>query len=173
MSEPIDNIPLARASVFVAQEQRRGLLATVSENSARYASSFITFHTHGWGEFQSPNVQYFDTTFMQVPSISHSFYIDGDALVDGRFPRVTAGVHRWVQNERGHYTGAYLFFVVETMGPQSQAIYVLPTAADGNVALYAAKVPVPPDPQYDLIHSFVFTGIAMKTLPSTALAELQ
>jgi hypothetical protein len=158
---------------FQASEQRRGQLLHTAENSARYASSFITFSTSGWGEFQSPNAQYFDTTFIRVPSISHSFYIDGDTLVDGRFPRVTAGVHRWVQNERGHYTGAYLFFVVETVGLQFQSIYVLPTAADGNVALVAAKVPVPPDPDYDLVHSFTFTGVAIKSLPSRALADLQ
>jgi len=41
------------------------------------------------------------------------------------------------------------------------------------VALVSAKVPVPPDPGYDLIHSFTFTGIAMKQLPSRALADLQ
>lgn len=163
----------SRSQVFQAQEQRRRHLLDTSENSARYASSFITWHTHGWGEFQSPNVQYFDTTFMEVPSISHCFYIDGDALVPGRFPRVTAGVHRWVQNERGHYTGAWLFFVIETVGLQFTSTYVLPTAVDGNVALVSATVPKPPDPNYDLIHSFTFTGVAMKTLPSTALAALQ
>jgi len=158
---------------FQASEQRRGQLVHAAENQARYASSFITFHTTGWGEFQSPDVQYFDTTFISIPSISHSFYVDGDDLVVGRFPRVTAGVHRWVQDERGHYIGAYVFFVVETTGLQMQSIYVLPTAADGDVALVAAKVPVPPDPDYDLIHSFTFTGIAMKQLSSRTLADLQ
>jgi len=161
------------AEIAIAQELRRRQVMDTLENGARYASSFVSFNTSGWGEFQSPKAQYFDTTFIKVPSISHSFYIDGDSLVDGRFPRVTAGVHRWVQNERGHYVGAYLFFVVETVGLQFQSIYVLPTAADGNVSLVAAKVPVPPDPDYDLVHSFTFTGIAMKTLPSRALADLQ
>lgn len=168
-----DSLEVSRAQIAIAAEMRRRQVMDVSENGARYASSFITFTTHGWGEFQSPDAQLFDTTFIKVPSISHSFYVDGDSLVDGRFPRVTAGVYRWVQNERGHYTGAYVFFVVETTGLQMQPIYVLPTAADGNVALVSAKVPVPPDPNYDLVHSFTFTGVAMKTLPSSALADLQ
>jgi hypothetical protein len=164
---------LHRAQVHLAQEQRRRFLQDTAENSARYASSFVTFTTHGWGERQSPNAQYFDTTFINMPSISHCMSLDGDALVDGRFPRVTAGVHRWVQNEKGHYIGAYLFFVIETVGLQSQSVYVLPTAIDGDVALWAAKAPKPPDPNYDIIHSFTFTGVAMKTLPSRALADLQ
>ena len=79
MSE-LGDVPLARSAVFVAQEQRRRFLTDTSENSARYASSFVTFSTSGWGEFQSPDCQYFDTTFVGAPSISHSFYIDGDAL---------------------------------------------------------------------------------------------
>lgn len=173
MNNDESSAALTRSQVFLAQEQRRRFLTDTAENSARYASSFVTFHTSGWGEFQSPDAQYFDTTFIKVPSIAHSFYMDGDALVDGRFPRVTAGVYRWVQNERDHYIGAYLFFVVETTGLQFQATYVLPTAADGNVALVSSKVPVPPDPNYDLVHSFTFTGVAMKTLPSRALADLQ
>ena len=168
-----DSLALARAQVQLAQEQQRRFRLDTAENSARYASSFVTFTTTGWGEFQSPDPQLFTTTFIKPPSISHSFYIDGDDLVDGRFPRVSAGVHRWVQNERGFYTGAYLVFVVETMGIQEQRTYVLPTAVDGNVGVVNVPVPAVADPDYKLVHTFTFTGIAMKDLPSSALADLQ
>ena len=42
---------------FQASEQRRGQIVHGAENQARYASSFVTVHTSGWGEFQSPNVR--------------------------------------------------------------------------------------------------------------------
>lgn len=158
---------------FQAMEQRRRFQLDTSENSARYASSFVTFNTTGWGEFQSPDCQYFDTTFIRPPSISHSFFVDGDDLIDGRFPRITAGVYRWALNERGFYIGAWLVFVVETMGMQFQKTYVLPTAVDGNVGVVNVKVPADPDPGYKIVHTFTFTGVAMKSLPSAALADLQ
>ena len=155
-----------------ALEQRRGLLQQTSENSARYASSFVSFNTTGWGEFISPDCQYFTTTFIDRPSVAHCLSIDGDDLVEGRFPRVTAGVHKWLQDERGHYTGAWLFFVIETMGLQFQEIYVMPTPADGEVGTVHMPSAIPPDPGYHMIHDFTFTGIAMKSLPSHSLVEL-
>src|SRR5690606_6023740 len=86
---------------FEAMEQRRGHLHSVAENSARYASSYVTYKTTGWGEFLADKAQYFTTTFTQRPSVSHSLSIDGDTLVTGRFPRVTAGVHQWVTDHDG------------------------------------------------------------------------
>lgn len=157
---------------FQALEQRRAQLQQVAENSARYASSYVTFTTTGWGEFLSPECQYFTTTFVERPSVSHGFSVDGDKLIEGRFPRVTAGVHKWLQDENGFYTGAWLFFVVETMGLQWQDIYVMPTAADGKVGTVHMKTPIPPDPNYTLIHDFTFTGVAMKSLPTKGLSEL-
>lgn len=158
---------------FAALEQRRSRLDAIAENSARYASSFVTFTTTGWGEKQSPDCQRFTTTFVRRPSVSHCMSLDGDKLVDGRFPRVTAGVHRWLQDEQGFYLGAWLFFVIETVGLQGLDHYVMPTG-QGSVtvpALSGGSTPaLPSDPNYTIIHDFTFTGVAMKSLPTKALA---
>lgn len=154
---------------FDALETRRSHLLSVAENSARYASSFITYKTTGWGEFLCDEAEYFTTTFVKQPSVSHSFSMDGDTLVEGRFPRVTAGVHKWIQDADGFYTGAWLFFVVETTGIQGRQTYVLPTSADGSVGLVTAPNPIPPDPNYEIVHSFTFTGVAMKSIPAHIL----
>lgn len=157
---------------FEAMEQRRHQLMTNAENSARYASSFITYKTTGWGEFLCDEAEYFTTTFVKQPSVSHSFSMDGDTLIEGRYPRVTAGVHKWLQDSDGFYTGAWLFFVVETVGVQGRDTYVLPTAADGSVVgLVTAPVPIPADPNYEIIHSFTFTGVAMKAMPAHILED--
>ena len=154
---------------FQAAEQRRGYLQSVAENNARYASAFVSFKTTGWGEFQSPDAQRFTTTFIKRPSVAHSLSVDGDKLVKGRFPRVTAGVHEWLRDSNGFYIGAWLFFVVETLGLQDQKTFVMPTSATGTVNLVSLPTPAVPDPKYDLIHDFTFTGVAMKALPSNLL----
>ena len=157
---------------FAASERRRADLTRHGENSARYASSFVSYKTTGWGEFLSEDAQYFTTTFTKRPSVSHSLSIDGDVLVEGRYPRVTAGVHKWLQDERGHYTGAWLFFVIETMGMQAQRTYVLPTSESERVGLVSVPVPIPADPNYEIIHDFTFTGVAMKAIPAYLLEAL-
>lgn len=158
---------------FQALEQRRGQLTAQAENSSRYASAYVSFQTTGWGEFQSPDCQRFTTTFISRPSVSHSFSLDGDTLVDGRFPRVSAGVHRWLQDDKGFYIGAWLFFVIETVGLQDKPLYVMSTAFDGQVPTVKMTAPIPADPNYTLIHDFTFTGVAMKAIPSETLALLQ
>lgn len=158
---------------FQAAEQRRGFLSRTAENSARYASAFVSFSTTGWGEFQSDTAQKFTTTFTKRPFVSHSFSIDGDTLVEGRFPRVTAGVHKWLLDERGFYIGAWLFFAIETMGIQARPVYVMPTPVDGNVPVLQMEAPIPADPDYTILHDFTFTGVAMKSIPSHNLVELQ
>ena len=156
---------------FQAQEQRRGQLEAIRENGSRYASAYVSYQTTGWGEFLSPDCQRFTTTFVKRPSVSHSLSLDGDTLVDGRFPRVTAGVHRWLQDDQGFYIGAWLFFVVETLGLQSQSLYVLPTDSDGLIGTVNMPVPIPPDPKYTIVHDFTFTGVAMKAIPAHLLAD--
>lgn len=158
---------------FRAAEQRRAEVTRVTENSARYASAFVSFQTTGWGEFVADTAVKFTTTFIERPAVAHAFSLDGDTLVEGRFPRVSAGVHKWLQDERGHYIGAWLFFVVETMGLQFQDTYIMPTPADGNVGTVHIKTPIQADPGYVLIHDFTFTGTAMKAIPWHNLVELQ
>ena len=156
---------------FQAQEQRRGFLEATRENSARYASAYVSYQTTGWGEFLSPDCQRFTTTFVKRPSVAHSLSIDGDDLVDTRYPRVTAGVHKWLQDERGFYIGAWLFFVVETFGLQTQPTYVMPTDSDGAVGTVAMPYPAAADPNYTIIHDFTFTGVAMKAIPAYLLED--
>jgi hypothetical protein len=134
---------------FQAFEQRRGHLDALRENSARLAECHVTFNTHGWGEFKLPEVTYFSCTFIEVPNIATGVALDGDSLVATRFPRVTAGVYRWLQDAKGFYTGAWMFFVVDTQ--------------DGAIATAVD------DPGYDLTHFFKFSGIAAKILPAHLL----
>ena len=154
---------------FAALEQRRAQLTRDAENSARYASSYVSYKTTGWGEFISEECQRFTTTFTKRPSVSHSFSLDGDELIDGRFPRVTAGVHKWLQDNDDFYIGAWVFFVIETFGVQSQPAYVLPTSESQRVGLVSLPVPLPADPNYEILHDFTFTGVAMKAIPAYLL----
>lgn len=154
---------------FEALETRRAQIHRDAENSARYATSYVSYKTTGWGEFVSADCQYFTTTFVKRPSVAHSLSLDGDTLVTGRFPRVTAGVHKWLQDRDGFYTGAWLFFVVETIGMQAQRTYVLPTSETASTGVVAIDVPLAADPNYELLHDFTFTGVAMKSIPAHLL----
>lgn len=135
---------------FQAIEQRRGKLDAIRENTSRLANAHLTFTTHGWGEFKLPNVAYFKATFIEQPAVACGVALDGDKLISTRFPRVTAGVYRWLQDAKGNYIGAWVFFVVDT-----QNTYISTT--------------VTTDPGYDLIHYLSFTGIAGKVLPAHLL----
>jgi hypothetical protein len=159
---------------FGALERRRADLTRHHENTARYASSYVSYKTTGWGEFLSDEAQYFTTTFTKRPSVAHSLSLDGDALVEGRYPRVTAGVHKWLQNEKGFYTGAWLFFVVETIGMQAQRTFVMPASESERVGVVTVPwtTAIPADPNYEIIHDFTFTGVAMKAIPSYILETM-
>lgn len=135
---------------FQASELRRGKLDAIRENTSRLAVCQLSFSTHGWGEFKMPTAAYFTSTFIKRPLIASSVSLDGDKLIATRFPRVTAGVHRWIRDVKGFYTGAWVFFVVDT-----QSSFIATTVAT--------------DPGYDLIHDMQFTGIAIKALPSHLL----
>lgn len=118
-----------------ALESHRAKLEQVWENTARQAWSYASLTTTGVGEIQHPTVVRFDCTFIEQPKVAHGFSLDGDTLVDGSFPTVSAGVWKWWQDKRGFYLGAYVFFVVT------------------GVASYAIQ------------HDFTFSGIAIKDLP--------
>lgn len=137
---------------FAAMEQRRAHLDAIRENTARLAIAQNSFTTHGWGEFKIPEAAYFTCTFVERPFVSVGSSIDGDLLIPTRFPRVTAGVYRWLRDVKGFYTGAWVYFVVDT-----QSSFIATTVTD--------------DPGYDLIHDFQFTGIAAKILPAHLLDE--
>lgn len=129
--------PLASINPIVtAMEHARGRQEQTRENSARQAWSYAELTTHGVGEVQHATVVPFDCTFIQRPRVTSGWSIDGDTLVDGFFPTVSAGVWKWQTDSRGFYLGAYVCFVI------------------GG------------DPGYDLLHDFTFSGIALKDLPS-------
>jgi hypothetical protein len=119
----------------------------VRENSARLAFSWGRASTHGWGEFQIPEPIEFDVTFTHQPDLSYGYAIeDGDKLVPKRFPRAWGGVYDWLQDEFGFYTGAHVFVVVDTLSPAE-----------------IADVPEA-DPNYDLDHTWMFSGLAIKAM---------
>lgn len=125
----------------------------VSENSARLAQAFGFFTTQGWGEFTFDKCYSFGLTFLEEPAIAYGYAIDGDALVDLRFPRSWGFVYRWRTDSRGYYTGAWVGIVVDTR-----------SAAD------IAGVPTD-EPNYSLDHTFTFTGVALKDLPTDLLND--
>lgn len=136
---------------WLAIRQHEGRVQATRENTARIASAYAFFDSHGWGEFAFPVMFDFGLTFIEQPCVGYAYALDGDQLVDLRFPRSHGGVYRWRKDVRGYYTGAWCFVVVETRSPH-------------NIANVPAL-----DPGYDLDHSFTFTGIALKDLPSDLL----
>lgn len=132
-----------------------------------------SFNTHGWGEFKMPTAAYFTATFTTRPTISCGTSIEGDALVETRFPRVTSGVHRWIRDISGFYTGAWVFFVVDTASPYLTVNEMRTVEVDAPVEVDWSEdglpTPVIEDPGYDLIHDLTFMGIAIKALPSYLL----
>lgn len=134
---------------FLALEQRRSRVAQDQENSARLAQTYATYTTTGWGEFKDPNVIDFNCTFLVEPCVSHGYSTNGDLLVSTRFPRAWGFVHQWKQDHRGYYTGCWVATIVETQS------FLIATAAA--------------EPGYSIDHTFVFTGLALKDLPTHLL----
>lgn len=130
------------------EDRRRQLLQT-QENSTRLAQAFAHFTTTGWGEWTIPHVVRFDCTFVEKPTVAHGYAIEDEDLVDTRFPRGWGGVYRWQQNYKGFYTGAWVFFIVETQS------LTIDTFED--------------EPGYTLTHFFHFTGMALKDVPAHLL----
>ena len=154
---------------FSALEQRRAALQQQFSNSAGYASAFVRVKTTGWGEYLLPDAYTFGTAFAERPSVAHAIAIEGDDLVKGRFPRVTAGVRKWQLDEKGMYIGAWLFVLVETLGVQDRSIFALPQAEGVTIGVVTIPQPLPKDPGYEIAHDFTFTGTAIKIVPTTIL----
>lgn len=134
---------------FQSLQARQAAVDAIRENTSRPALCQLSFKSHGWGEFKYPDAAYFTCTFLERPWVSTGVSIDGDTLVPTRFPRITAGVFKWIQDTRDFYIGAWVFFVVDTQSP-----YIATTD---------------PQPGYDLIHDFTFSGKALKDLPEHLL----
>lgn len=125
-------------------ERRRSKVVQQAENSGRHAVVMGTFNTTGWGEVAFEDRVNFGLRFIEVPTITYSMYIDGDTLVDTRFPRCQGGVYKWQKDKRGLYIGAFCFVTVETKSP-----FVTTTE---------------PEPGYSIVHHFTFQGQAIKVI---------
>lgn len=116
------------------------------ENSARLAVSQGFLTTTGSGERQEAERVPFGCVFAEAPAVAFGWSMDGDELVDGQFPRVSAGVYGWDTDQKGHYLGAYIMVTVD-----------VPTGAE--------------EPEYGLNLFFTFTGTAIKDIPDYLLDE--
>lgn len=145
--------------VFFAQEMHRSRVAQTKENTARAARSYAFYTTTGTGEIQVPDVFRFNCTFVKEPGFLNGVSLeeetvagdDAPDLVLTHYPRVTAGVYRWQRNVKGFYTGAWLFFVVDSTAPYSTLLTS--------------------EPKYVLKHTIAFEGLALKDLPDYLLDD--
>ena len=131
-------------------ERHRARIEQTRENSTRLAQAYATFDSTGSGEFQAPEMIDFGCTFVDRPVVGYGFSLDGDTLVPDRYPRSSGAVYKWQRDTGGRYIGAYAMVVVDA-------------GAGGGFGVAAAE------PTYELTHDFVFTGIAMKNLPTHLL----
>lgn len=87
--------------------------AQIRENQARHAETVIRVESVGTGGAILPDPITFDTAYTARPSVTHGVALlggDPGALV----PLCSGGVYRWVTDERGFYTGAWVFVRIET-----------------------------------------------------------
>lgn len=136
---------MADRDVWAASERQRELRDRTNENASRLAFAFATYNSHGWGEKRFTQCAEFGLTFVEKPFVSYGCEIDGDKLIDTRFPRSSGVVFEWRRDTKDFYTGAWVAVTVDTKSP-----FIFTALAD---------------PAYDLIHHFTFAGIAYKALP--------
>ena len=142
------------------QDQDRRDRARHATNAARHAEAFFTLETTGSGSIIPDDPISFDTVFIQPPAI-----VSGAVLVElpdsayHELPVCSVGVMRWVTNERGHYTGAYVYAAVH-----------VPAKVDANGDPVAGWADNPPQPV--IHHHVVASGVAYKKLPDSMLADL-
>lgn len=82
------------------------------ENSARVAYQNLTYTSTGVGQIVVPGPLKFDTVFGEPPAV-----VTGSVLIQApkegwQYPQCTAGVYRWLTNDKGYITGAYVYFNV-------------------------------------------------------------
>lgn len=138
---------MPRNDPFSAQLRRDAQRAEQRENSARLATSSTIVTSTGAGEYRVPDRLTFGCVFTNEPSVSHGFAINqdaGDDLLDGQFPRVSAGVYKWDIDQRGLYLGCWVFVAVDIPSGATTPIYVLD-------------------------HTFLFAAVAIKDLPAYLL----
>lgn len=142
-------------------EAARSRREAQKENTSRLAKCYAFWTTTGVGEMRIDTAFRFNVSFIEPPSFSYGTVLDeNDDLVTGFYPRVSAGVYDWVRevppgNADGddsllpYYIGAYVYFVVDTIG-------------GGRAFQYS-------QPQYNLHHHLSWEGQAIKDLPAHLL----
>lgn len=139
---------MASTDIFSAFIERERFRRTVDENSAKVAIYSNEVTTSGWGEIDLEDCIVFDSTFIERPTVSYGCAVDEVELIDNEYPRPFGFVRDWKQDQNGFYRGAWVTVVVD--GPP-----YLPPVSSG----------------YDLVHSFVFTGIALKPIREDLTAD--
>lgn len=125
-------------SLFANLERRRVELGRTAENSARSARLLLVYRTKGNGELRIDSPLDFGLWYVEQPVITTGVSLKSGRLHATQYPNACAGVWRWTKNAKGLYTGAKLFFVVDSGGRD-----------------------------YDLEFSLVFEATAIKMMPGT------
>lgn len=133
--------------------QREAWNSQTAENSARGAFAWGTAHSKGWGEVEIEDAIDFGVTFVTQPIVAYGFALDNDdQMVDGRLPRCSGGVSRWIKDGNDFYVGCHVFVTVATVDP-IMAAQSLDIPTDFGT-----------DPGYDITHSWLFTAVAIKDI---------
>lgn len=134
-----------------------------AENAARGAWAWGTVHTHGWGEIVLPEPIMFGLTFVHPPVTAYGFALnDDDQLVEGRFPRCSGGVLRWVMTPGEFYIGAHVFVTVATADPMLASQAWVKKSLEAVPPAVTVPDDYQDDPGYDITHSFTFNALALK-----------
>lgn len=132
-------------------ERQRARIHAQANNDGRTARVHLTWTTKGIGEVRLDAPRSLNVLFIEEPIVTTGMVVDTDDgidLQDGHYPRAQAGVYDWQMHAAGFYIGAYLFFVVDTIGPGAT---------------------VGQEPNYLIHHQIVFEGKAIKQLPGHLL----
>jgi len=108
-------IPSARSGTvnpFAALQGQQAKRNQVIENSGRHAIDEITCESTGSGHFLQSAPAMFEMPFVQRPQIYYGHYVDGSQLNTSSLPSITGGVFKWVQDYRGFFLGAQVYYVV-------------------------------------------------------------
>jgi hypothetical protein len=133
---------MSRGSLFRSQEDRRGFINAINDNTGRHAIAYGHFDTTGSGEITNDLPFKFGVQYIDRPAVAYSYSIDEDDLVDTVWPRCWGGISTWHQDNRDLYVGATAFVIVD--------------------ATAIVESTVTEDPWYTITHYFTFNGIALK-----------
>jgi hypothetical protein len=133
------------------------------ENSARGAWAWGSVHSKGWGEIVVEDPIMFDISFVHQPIVAYGFALDDDdQVVDGRLPRCSGGVLRWVTTPDGYFIGAYVFVTVATADPMLASQAWIESSLEADPPTVTVPDDYTDDPGYDITHSLMFSALAIK-----------